>query len=349
MSPQLDSDLPFGFRDAIQRIARTRSLNSGIQIIRQRAASFSTYTGMMLAGIGMDPAARTALDSEMTKAFQRSSSSYGSSYYRPSNRDEVIIGAGLHAAIYAANRVKMGYPRPLVLERGYRPGGTFAMTSTPAFRLNSGNRPGLLGQPGSQEALNVIPGALIQPSQLSSAEYQSNDDLGYVIRTTLAAYADVVIGREVTGVDTYQTDGFPSRQQFTVTTTGGMEFKTARLLDARGLGNERDSDSANGRNVLTFFQLMNRMGGVTFPLEGMSRVAVIGDGDSAKCAVESLLGIGPVGQMSAAALDYVQKVDWYGPNLSRNCEDWKASQRGRYARLGTYLPRTSGDRNARVR
>jgi hypothetical protein len=71
---------------------------------------------------------------------------------------EVIIGAGFHAAVYAATRVLSGFPKPLVVERGHRAGGTFAMTDRPTFYLNSRNRPGGGGLAGDQgTSLNYLP------------------------------------------------------------------------------------------------------------------------------------------------------------------------------------------------
>src|SRR5207248_8155169 len=105
---------------------------------------------------------------------------------------EVVIGGGFHAAVYAATRVLSGYPKPLVLERNRRVGGTFAMTSRPTFYLNSRNRPGTAGLAGDQGAsLNYLPGAPIPAANASIAEYQTNTDLAFAIRLVLAQFADV--------------------------------------------------------------------------------------------------------------------------------------------------------------
>jgi hypothetical protein len=74
-----------------------------------------------------------------------------------------------------------------------------------------------------------------------------------------------------------------------------------------------------------------------WPLRGVRRVAVIGDGDSAKCAVESLLGIGPQPVMAAAALDSVQRIDWYSEQIPATCQGWQQDIRGRYQAIGRYL------------
>jgi hypothetical protein len=74
-----------------------------------------------------------------------------------------------------------------------------------------------------------------------------------------------------------------------------------------------------------------------WPLRGIRRVAVIGGGDSAKCAVESLLGIAPPPVVGAAALDHVDRVDWYSRRLPTTCEGWQQDIRGRYQSIGRYL------------
>jgi hypothetical protein len=74
-----------------------------------------------------------------------------------------------------------------------------------------------------------------------------------------------------------------------------------------------------------------------WPLRGVRRVAVIGGGDSAKCAVESFLGIAPQPFMAAAALDSVGQIDWYSDQLPTSCKRWRREIRGRYQAIGRYL------------
>src|SRR2546430_1094888 len=76
-----------------------------------------------------------------------------------------------------------------------------------------------------------------------------------------------------------------------------------------------------------------------WPLRGVRRVAVVGGGDSGKCTVESLLGIAPQPFMAAAALDRVERIDWYSEQLPATCESWQERIRGRYQAIGRYLRR----------
>jgi hypothetical protein len=161
------------------------------------------------------------------------------------------------------------------------------------------------------------------------AEYQTNTDMAFIIRLALAQFADVVtdakvqsVARDGTGVE--------------IEIEGRDRLLAGRVIDARGLGDPDDQDLANGTTILTFPQFMQRMASM-WPLRGARRVAVIGGGDSAKCAVESLLGIAPQPFMAAAALDSVDRIDWYSDELPTTCDRWQQETRGRYQAIGRYL------------
>ena len=246
---------------------------------------------------------------------------------------EVIIGSGFHAAVYAAVRVLSGYPRPLVLERDERAGGTFAMTARPTFHLNSRNRPGIGGLAGDQRAsLNYLPGAPIQAANLSMAEYQTNTDMAFVVRLTLAQFADVVTNAEVLSV----AGDAAGDTRLVIDVADRGRVLAGRVIDARGVGDPADQNIANGTTILTFAQSMQRMAR-PWPLRGVRRVAVIGGGDSARCGVESFLGIAPQPFMAAAALDSIDLIDWYADQLPTTCEQWQRCIRGRYQAIGRYL------------
>jgi hypothetical protein len=302
----------------------------GMRAMMQRESEFSNPLEAKLTGIALDPYGRDFADQVLDAHWsdeartQRTLSSSGV-------KREVIIGSGFHAAVYAAVRVLSGYPKPLVLERNERVGGTFAMTARPTFNLNSRNRAGNGGLAGDQGAsLNYLPGGPIQASNLSMAEYQTNTDMAFVIRLALAQFADVVTNASVVSVSANGNAGVEIGIEDRDPLFGG------RVIDARGLGDPGDQDVANGATILTFPQFMQRMAGM-WPLRGVRRVAVIGGGDSAKCAVESLLGVGPQPFMAVAALDSVDRVDWYSDALPTTCEGWQQSVRGRYQAIGQYL------------
>jgi hypothetical protein len=263
----------------------------------------------------------------------------------PAMVDEIVIGGGAHAAVYAAVRKRQGYPPPLVLDDAERFGGTFAMTRNSSFFLNSRNHPGPLGAPGSPDALNVIPGALMQPSDLGGFEYQANADLGLVVRCTLALNA-VVRRAKVTEVTR-------NGNQIAVVTERGL-VRAKRVIVATGIGRRRVMKGypADGKRVLTYEQFMARFDDRIFPLQELGRVAVFGGGDSGKTVVEGLTGYGPMMGGSVASLDYVQRIDWYGIEQGMTKERWLECNRTRYKPLAALFPKlrnTEDTRNARVR
>jgi hypothetical protein len=296
--------------------------SEGMQVMMQRESEFPSPLQAKLTGIALDQQSREFAD-KVLDAYWRDEPRQQDALTSSSTDREVIIGSGFHAAVYAAVRVLSGYPKPLVLERHERAGGTFAMTARPTFYLNSRNRAGGAGLAGDQGAsLNYLPGAPIQAANVSMVEYQTNTDMAFVIRLALAQFADVVtnatvrsVSRDGTGVDIDIADRSP--------------LLAGRVIDARGLGDPNNSDVANGTTILTFPQFIQRMASM-WPLRGVRRVAVIGGGDSAKCAVESFLGLAPQPFMAAAALDSVDRIDWYSEELPTTCEGWQQDIRGRY-------------------
>jgi hypothetical protein len=99
--------------------------------------------------------------------------------------------------------------------------------------------------------------------------------------------------------------------------------------------------------MLTFPQFMRRFDEPS-PLKGLGRVAVIGDGDSARTVVEALTGYGPYMGASVAALDYVNRIDWYGVGPEMDKETWLRCNRTRYKPLAALFP-SANSRNERVR
>jgi hypothetical protein len=310
-------------------VALTSGASDGLRAIGQRESEFANPWEAKLTGIALDPTGRTAADQALDAYWADQNRQQGLLTNAGTGR-EIIIGSGFHAAVYAAVRVLSGFGKPLVLERGERPGGAFAQTARPTFYLNSRNRPGNAGLAGDQGAnLNFLPGAPIQAANLSMTEYQSNAEMAFVIRLTLAQYADVVTGANVRSVA-------PNGGATLIEIDGRAILAAGRVIDARGLGDPRDLDVANGTTVVTFAQFMRRMAG-PWPLRGVRRVAVIGGGDAAKCVIESCLGIAPQPLMAAATLDSVDRIDVYADDLPDTCDGWQREVRGRYQAIGRHL------------
>jgi hypothetical protein len=310
-------------------VAARESTSAGMRAMMQRETEFASPLAAKLTGIALDPAGR-ALADQMLDTYWADLPRTADIVNADATNREVIIGGGFHAAVYAAVRVRNGYPKPVVLERGERVGGVFAITARSAFHLNSRNRPGYAGLAGDQGAdLNHLPGGLIQATNVSMSEYPTNADMAFVIRLALAQFADVVTRAEVMAVES-------SGGELEIDTADGDRLTTRRVIDARGVGDPVDWKVANGTTILTFEQFMQRMD-TPWPLRGVRRAAIIGGGDSAKCCVESLLGIAPPPLLAAAALDHVARVDWYATDLPADCQAWQQQIRGRYQAVGRHL------------
>lgn len=328
---------PPEFRAIIDRMYDANLLR-GINTFMDRRSEFRSPEASILAGIAKDRMARSFFEERLDQLWNENST--------PPDivLNEVIIGAGLHAAIYSSVRVAEGANRPIVLEGGDRVGGIFAVTEAPSFFLNSRNRPGTLGLPGQESALNVIPGGSVQPADLSGDEYQRNSDLSFCIRAALAMHSKVMPKMRVTGIYPREYDA----TSYAVQLDTGVVINAERVVLATGLGIEKPNGFGANPRVQTYTEFLKRLDG-DFPLRGIGRAAVVGAGDSGKTVVEALLGQGPQMGYSVASLDYVERVDWYGVDstcLTR--ETWEQNNRSRYKPLARLFPRDDGKGSFRV-
>lgn len=334
--PTNDPDISFNVQRLVEDLATGKAGRDALRTLKPRKSELGGKQRMMLTSVTMNPVTRETLDTSLDGLIELSRFNVFADVV-----DELIIGAGVHAAIYATARVRRGFPKPLVLDSNTRAGGTFAMSRKPSFYLNSENRPGYLpGTPRMGDALNVLPGAPLQVSDFTNREFPTNTDIAFAVRLALTEYANVITGVEVESVDDYDTP-------ITVTTTNGRTYRARRVIDTRGIGTPKGADIANGDTILTFQQFMARQDD-NFPVQGFDRIAIIGGGNSAMCAVESAVGIGPESSMRSSALDTVSRIDWYCGRTNRlptTNQAWKMTQRGRYSRIGSYLP-TENDGDA---
>lgn len=325
-------------------IVTDKSMSETLERLMERKDEIGTPEQMILIGIGMNRQARkhfdNALDGEWSAEMRDYTRGGSRSFLRGR---EIIVGSGVHGSIVAAMRHRKTGIKPLVLERRDRAGGTFAMTSNPSFYLNSRNRPGPLSIPGDEfGALNVLPGAPIQPSQVSSDEYLGNDAVAWVIRMTLMMHAEVATGINVATLEPYSGSenllyiGSPGSPGSPGSTS--ISSVVGRTFIAEGLSSPAMAfPSVAGERYLSFEEFMKRMDS-PYPLRGMDRVAVIGAGDGGKTVIEALVGQGPTVNLSIPTLDYPEKIDWFGVAPDRRTkEGWEACNRSRYKGIGRVM------------
>ena len=338
------STLPERFSTHLAALRESGEFQPQWELLRGRTSDLPHRTAKErtlaaeLMTIAMNPTFRQQLERKMDKDWDGDRIRNMGMGSRP--HVEVVIGAGYHAAIYCAVRKAMGKPPPLVIEQSERVGGTFACSQGPSFWSNSRNRPGPANAPGLGDGLNTIPGAAIQPSMISSEEYQSNADLAFVIRLTLAMTAKVATCKQLVAIEAGTSRARWSLVIQATDDRNGEEFRirSDRVVDARGLGPEKRtlaSSLPNNPYVLTFKEFMARMD-KPFPLQGLRRVAVIGGGDSGKCAVEALFGMSPTRHMSVPDLDRIERCDWYA-RVPAGCEEFRNQVRSRYKGISTLL------------
>lgn len=318
---------------SIKEIVTDDSMKDSLMHLMERRGEMSSEEAMVFAGIGMNPMARKHFDHALDAYWKKTSEVPFTNLFIDR---EVIVGAGVHGAIYAAERHRKTGVRPIVFDMADRAGGSFAVTSGPAFYLNSRNRPGPLSIPGDEfGALNVLPGAVIQPSELGGEEYLTNDAIAWSVRSTLLMHADLRLGvpierSELTGIGTRARLYAPG-----LITGRNVE---QGVTFAVGLTIPKKAFQITDERYLTFSEFFRRMD-QAFPLRGMRRVAVIGSGDGGKTVVEALTGQGPTSAMTVPTLDYVEKIDWYGvPSEQRNRVGWEQCNRSRYKGIGRLLP-----------
>lgn len=313
----------------LSEISADPIMNDGVLAMMDRETEFHSSLAAKLTGVFLNSAGRAHYEKALDEMWAITSMTTSSI---PREVPEIVVGGGLHAAIYCAVRVHEGHPKPLVIEAKERVGGTFAVSHDASFFLNSRNRPGNLGIPGRDEALNVLPGAPVQPADLSGAEYQPNSTLAFSIRSTLAMYARVLVGHEVTAADSTS-----------VTLGTGKKIKTTRVIYATGLGSPNSPEGGiDGKYAMDYMQFLSHMDNM-FPFKGVKRVAVVGAKDAGRTVIEALIGQGPPSRLSVASLDFVESIDWYG--VSESCvtkKGWRENNRSRYQGIGRVLP-TSTD------
>lgn len=221
--------------------------------------------------------------------------------------NEVFIGGGLHAATWACCR-----PDKVTVLAPYL-GGIFY--GKPSFYLNSRNRPGDPGKPGTRGSLNYIPGGLVQPADLNGAEYQTNVEFALAIAVNITCQARRV--RE---------------GNFERILEGGYRLSSGGLAKCVvfGIGLVERRTFPDG---LSFGAFMSRT------LTG-KRFAVIGAGDTGKVCVEKLLGQGPTSQ--PASEFYPEQIDWFGQSCITR-EAFLRHARPRYKRIGLGYPGQNGE------
>ncbi len=289
---------------------------------------------------------------------------------------ELVVGSGVHAAIYNAERLSNDPAEPaLTVELSENEGGQFAAPEGPVFRTNTRTRPedtSTPNVPGTHGSLNHFEGpGVLQQADITGSAYGTQDTLGLPVRINHLLYSMLINETEVVQVSANEATESGVAGKYAVTLrrkSDGEEVQviTDRLVFASGLGepktgfekndqatqdivNEEIAKAEAGEDsqIMSFAQFASRVGDESdpFPLRKFGWVAVIGAGDSGAAATEYLLGYGPDPRLSTAQLDRVNEVFWIGQEAQTR-EQMAQSTRLRYIGIAQEMPLEGDDEYA---
>lgn len=240
---------------------------------------------------------------------------------------EVIVGGGVHAAVYAATRVATGHPKPVVLEKESTTGGIFARLTN--FKMNSANSAGVASvaagptrlMPLSEsDDLNYLPNSPFQVRGMSGmVEYPYSADMAKAVQKTLDAFAEVYTNAQIT----FTRSGLCS------TADHSYSFGVAkRIIFAGGLA--VPDSLPKGAAIMSGYDFLRR------PVRELAtkKIALVGGGDTAAQIAEYMLGQGIIAPTTPPA-----QIHWYGgASMPLSKKQWMTGYHARFAPVGRHLP-----------
>jgi len=257
----------------------------------------------------------------------------------PSNvsNKTLVIGGGVHAAIFAASWVRAGGDKPVVAEKTSRTGGVFsrlmpfAMNSANLSSLDSaGTGPSRMPRRSAADDLNYLPNSAYQVSTIAKGEYPSSQEMADIVRSTLQEYSDVYVNCDLTlesnGESIYRAD------------TGEYLGSPARVIWAAGLYMPSNSSYDGSPSVVTAESFLSPREGDTGRFMDRQyagrKIAVVGNGDTAATIIEYLLGQG-LSKPTTMADD----IDWYGGSvMPMTKKSWAMTYHARYITIARHMP-----------
>lgn len=329
------------------------------------------FTGM-LAGLMMSERGKRLLDRTIDLTVRERSATIkerlreaprGAPEYVPG----VVIGAGVHGAIFATERqVHLPAVPDLTIEAEDRIGGQFAQYRSNLFRVNSRRRPELPDAPhlpGTQQSLNSAgTHAVMQSSDTGHESYPHQSTISDTTRANLFLSGESMVSTEIKKVrqnTNTQAPGALILECMDRETGRVIEVATDRVVFSTGIGEEvdrLDPEDATTQRILTEEREKMRTGGdarvrsfteftraaanpgEAHPLKGMKRIVLSGSGDSANVIAGILLGYESQLGKSSSQLDSVEEIYWIGQELASK-EEFLECTRVRYAQIGLEFPR----------
>lgn len=358
-----DPDLSVEYRAVAERHKEYHNLHT------EEGSRHRNFTGM-LAGLMMSERGNDLLDRVIDRTISAESTTIKESLRTaeiPPYVRSVTIGAGVYGSIMAATR-QMYLPDvpDLTIEQESRVGGQFAQYKKDLFRLNSRRRkelPDAPHVPGSAQSLNSFgKHSVMQSSDTGNESYPYQSTIADTARVNFFLSGKAMVNTELLRIvenNDPEIEGKLILELYDKDTQEMLRVATDRVINSTGLGEEADllnPDDKITRTILaeekqkfergedalvmSYSQMVRRMGDPTnpFPMKGMKRIVLSGNGDSANVLAGILLGYESQVGKTATQLDSVEEIIWIGQNIESK-EKFLEQVRVRYAQIGLEFPR----------
>ncbi len=358
-----DPDVSMAYRAVAGRHKEFHSLHT------EEESRHRNFTGM-LSGLMMSERGRNILDRVIDRTITAESDTLKERIKEaeiPPYVPGVTIGAGVYGAVLAATR-QMYLPEvpDLTIEQNERVGGQFAQYKTDLFRLNSRRRPELPDAPhlpGSKQSLNSFGNhSVMQSSDTGSESYPYQSTIADTARVNFFLSGEALVNTEIRRISENNDPKIQGKLILELLDKDServIEVATDRVTFSSGLGEEADRldptdietrsilaeekkrfKEGGDASVMSFTEFARRMSDPAnpFPLKGMKRLVLSGEGDSANVIAGIALGYESQIGKTSSQLDSIEEIIWVGQRFETK-EEFLANIRTRYAAIGLEFPR----------
>ncbi len=250
----------------------------------------------------------------------------------------VVVGAGLHAAIFNLEAAKLGQSSSvLTIEAGSRVSKVFGDLAG-SFRINSSERKG--------QSLNVFPGSPLEMQDLTQQTFPNSVHMGLMgSAAQRASHVPVLLENKVTSIEDTRLTHQKAPGRYIVKTSQGITVFTDKIVLSTGLGEpstripdenfqkimraSTEQHLKDPRQLLpvmmvdSFLRLValnEGPGKINYTSKVKNKtIAVIGAGDGARIAVEALV----------QKFDPTLKILWLG-QTAKTPDEYRATTWSRY-------------------
>ncbi len=336
-------------------------IKKGVSAITKRASKLMerTQSGQekhrlyapLISGIMNEPEARAEFMDRLDEAATQKSDELKKEALTEGEviADIVIIGAGVHSAIFAA-RVRAENPelRIVVVDEAEKLGGQFrSYGDRPVFSINSRNHRSQknekLALPGKDGNLNSFGDkAPIQLTDISAETYPTNVELGDVTAINSFMSSDAMLG--VSYMSNVRQTTTDETTQLVTVSDGEQTYniRANQLVIASGIGEREIAKKEKPKGVWTAEDLFSHFGNseITFPMDEFvgKRIMIKGGGDTGRVVAELFARLAPKEAYgkSNVQLGGPREIIWYGADFDSK-EDFQRTNRPRYQRLAPFI------------